>query len=147
MTYPEFFWADQYIHETHESTTMVGAGGRGIFKICASRRSHRNQSKLFTKKIKQTLTIYYVFKWMKTYSYTVCSFASTSFFSRFYLRIIRCIVKSSITASTYFLLKHKWKKKSSKVVFWAPEFGRPNWYSGFLNDLNTSLVNVAQMFS
>lgn len=33
LTYPEFFWADQYIHETHESTTVVGAGGRGFSKF------------------------------------------------------------------------------------------------------------------
>ena len=25
VTYPELFWADQYMHRTHEGTTMVSA--------------------------------------------------------------------------------------------------------------------------
>ena len=35
VTYPEFFWADQYVHQTHEGSTMVGAKWE-ILKICAA---------------------------------------------------------------------------------------------------------------
>ena len=31
------------------------------------------------------------------------------------------------------------KKENLKNAFWAPEFGRPNWYIGFPNGLKTSV--------
>ena len=66
--------------------------------------------------------IYYVFKWMKRVSYIASSFASTSFCVIVFLfclhfcllshfKIIRCIVKSLIATSKYFLLEYNWKKK------------------------------------
>ena len=53
-----------------------------------------------------------------------------------YFEIIRCIVKSMIATSTYFLLKYNWKKENLKSVF-----GRPNQHTGLLSDLNMSLLD------
>ena len=53
-----------------------------------------------------------------------------------YFKIIRCIVKSMIATSTYFLLKYNWKKENLKSVF-----GRPNQHTGLLSDLNMSLLD------
>ena len=53
-----------------------------------------------------------------------------------YFEIIRCIVKSVIATSTYFLLKYNWKKENLKSVF-----GRPNQHTGLLSDLNMSLLD------
>ena len=55
-------------------------------------------------------------------------------------KIIRCIVKSLIASSKYFLLKYNWKKKTWKLFFWAPEFGCPNLYTGLPNSLNMSVL-------
>ena len=58
-----------------------------------------------------------------------------------YVEIIRCIVKSMIATSTYFLLKYNWKKRKFEKCFWAPEFGRPNQHTGLLSGLNMSLLD------
>ena len=85
-----------------------------------------------------------VFKWMKTLSLRVSSFALTSicfiiflFYLHFCLlsnlEIIRCIVKSMIAPSMYLLLKYSWKKKTwksflgtriraPKLVYWSPKW-------------------------
>ena len=31
-------------------------------------------------------------------------------------------------------------KENVKRVFWVPEFGHPNWYTGIPNGLDTSLI-------
>ena len=32
--YPEFLWADQYIHQTHEDSTMVGTDQTNFKNLC-----------------------------------------------------------------------------------------------------------------
>ena len=34
VTYPDFVWADQYTHRTHESTAMVGTERRNFQNLC-----------------------------------------------------------------------------------------------------------------
>ena len=73
---------------------------------------------------------------MKSLLLTVSSFALTSLSLVFlfglyfcilsHFEIIRCIVKSLISTSNYFLLKYNCKKKTWKVFFWVQEFGCPN---------------------
>ena len=53
-------------------------------------------------------------------------------------KIIRCIVKSLIYIQHIFVIEQL-KKENLKSVFWAPEFGRPNRYTGLPNGLDTSL--------
>ena len=55
-----------------------------------------------------------------------------------HLEIMRCIMKSLIATSTYFLLKYN-RKQNLKSVVCAPDFGRPNRYTGLPNGLDTSL--------
>ena len=57
-----------------------------------------------------------------------------------HFEILRCIDKSLISTSTYFLLQYNWKKKTWKVFFWVPEFGCPNWYTNLPSGLNMSLL-------
>ena len=38
VTDPDFFWADQYIHQTHEGVTMIGPEQKN-FKTCSFRGS------------------------------------------------------------------------------------------------------------
>ena len=56
--------------------------------------------------------------------------------------IFKCIVKSLIATSTYFLLKYYWEKRNCKLFF-----GHPNRYTGLLNGLNTSLLLTPKMWS
>ena len=53
------------------------------------------------------------------------------------LETFKCIVKSLIATSTYFLLKYYWEKRICKLFF-----GCPNRYTSLLNSLNTSLTMV-----
>ena len=87
---------------------------------------------------------------MKTLSVTVASLLwplcliiflfSLHFCILRHFKIIRCIAKSLIATSTYFLLKSNWKKENLKGVFWAPEIARPNQHTSILNDLNMWLI-------
>ena len=55
-----------------------------------------------------------------------------------HLQIIRCIVKSLIATSTYFLSKYNWKNRGWKIFFGCQSWC-PNWYTGLPNGLNMSL--------
>ena len=56
--------------------------------------------------------------------------------------IIRCIVKSLTATLTYFK-----SLIATLRVFWAPEFGHLNRYTGLLNGLDTSLTNYSSSTS
>ena len=34
VTYPEFFWAEWYVHQTHKSMTMVGGEWEHFQDLC-----------------------------------------------------------------------------------------------------------------
>ena len=57
-----------------------------------------------------------------------------------HFQIIRCIVKSLIATSMYFLLKYNWKK-NLKNVLWVPKFVGLNQYTSLPNGLDTWLLN------
>ena len=83
-------------------------------------------------------SITYVNKWK-------CSFCLIVFFFCLHFcllshfKIIRCIVKSVIANSTYFLLKCNWENKTWKVFFGRQSLGHPKQYTGLSNGLDTSL--------
>ena len=52
------------------------------------------------------------------------------FFLLSHFEIIKCIVKSVIGTSTYFLLKYNWKSKTWKVFFGCQSFGAQTSFLG-----------------
>ena len=129
------------------------ASKRHELKVCNSyyRRNHTKHCKLFTsftkweqfckeinkKKRTFALSSMYLNKWntfaasfflrldfFLSYCFSLLSaFLSSSHLS--YFEKIRCIVKSLIATSTFFV-ETKLKKENLKSVSWAPVFGRPN---------------------
>ena len=82
--------------------------------------------------------IYYMFKWNKntfvdsfSICFDLCCLIVFLFCLHFCLQnhfeMIRCIVKSLIATSTYFLLKYTWKNENLKGVFWVLEFSQMTW--------------------
>ena len=59
-------------------------------------------------------------------------------------KTVRCIVKSLI-AIQHIFVEAVLKKENTKSVFWAPEFGYPNRYTGLPNSLDTSRQNLIRI--
>ena len=57
-----------------------------------------------------------------------------------HFKLIRCIVKLLIAISTHFMLKCN-RKKKTWGLFWAPEFGHPNWYTSLPSSMNMSMLD------
>ena len=93
----------------------------------STEESQKAVQTVYVKEKTNTRVICYVVKWMITVSLTVSSLALTSLSHCFFFclhfcilshfKIIRCIVKSFIATSRYFLLKYNWKNKTWKVLF------------------------------
>ena len=113
------------------------------------KESHKALYPIYIKKA-NTCMIYYVVKWMKTLSLAVSSFTSNYLpycFSLlpellnskpFWNKYIHCEIIDH--CCNVFFVEIQLKKEHLKNVFWVPEFGCPDWYTGLPNSLNMSLV-------
>ena len=73
------------------------------------------------------------------------TFVDSSFF-QFDVFCLFFVFWAILTSSTYFFVELQQKKRKLKNLFWAPEFGRPNRYTGRPNGLNMSLKKSYGLF-
>ena len=145
MVYPEFYLADWYTYQTYKDITGWHWADRfSKFVLQDTLKIYSLVLYVLHFSVKHfTWMIYYIVKWIKTLLLTVSCFSSTSMFHFFFVfclyfcilrhfEMIRCIGKSLVTTSTYYLLKYYWKK-----TIWNMFFG---WYINLPNGLNLLLI-------